>query len=46
MGELENMPNSYSHTIYKQYVDMLKDKEAKEANEASQVMDEIEDNLM
>ena len=43
IGELMNMPNRYLHTIYKEYVEMLKDEEKRKQNEAEQVEDEIED---
>lgn len=45
IGELVNMPNRFIHGIYKQYVDMLKDKEKSENNAAEQVEDEIEEAL-
>ena len=37
------MPNHYSHTIYKEYIDMLRDENKKKAHEAEQVSDEIQD---
>ena len=43
IGELMNMPNRYLHTIYKEYVEMVKDEEKRKQNEAEQVEDEIED---
>lgn len=43
MRELEDLPNHYSHTIYKQYIEMIKDMEKQKAHEAEQVQDEIED---
>ena len=43
IGELMNMPNRYLHTIYKEYLEMLKDEEKRKQNEAEQVEDEIED---
>ena len=43
IGELMNMPNRYLRTIYKEYVEMLKDEEKRKQNEAEQVEDEIED---
>ena len=43
IGELMNMPNRYLHTIYKEYVEMLKGEEKRKQNEAEQVEDEIED---
>ena len=45
MGELENMPNSYSHTIFKQYTEMLKSKEAQEAVQGEEIVEDIEDNM-
>lgn len=43
MRELEDLPNHYSHTIYRQYIDVMKDMEKQKALEAEQVQDEIED---
>lgn len=43
MMELENMPNHYSHTIYKHYIEMLKDAEQQKAHAAEEMKDEIED---
>lgn len=37
------MPNHYSHTIYKQYVDMLRDQEKQKIEASSKVQDEIEE---
>lgn len=37
------MPNHYSHTVYKQYIEMLRDQEKQKAEAASQVQEEIED---
>lgn len=37
------MPNHYSHTIYKQYIEMLKDAEKQQAQAAEEAQDEIED---
>lgn len=39
------MPNSYSHTIYKQYVDMIKTEEGKKAMAAEELQDEIVDQM-
>ena len=39
------MPNSFQHTIYKEYVEMLKSEEKSQANAAEQVMDEVQDQL-
>lgn len=43
MMELEAMPNHYSHTIYKQYIEMLKDAEKQQAQAAEEMQDEMED---
>lgn len=43
MMELENMPNHYSHTIYKQYIEMLKDAEKQQEQQAEDMQDELED---
>lgn len=37
------MPNHYSHTVYKQYIEMLKDVEKQQAQAAEEMQDEIED---
>lgn len=39
--ELEEMPNSYIHTIYKQYVNMLQDEKAREAHASEEAMEEM-----
>lgn len=39
--ELEEMPNSYIHTIYKQYVNMLQDEKAREAQASEEAMEEM-----
>lgn len=39
------MPNSYIHTIYKEYVTMLKDNEKSEQHASEEVMDQIEDSM-
>lgn len=44
-GELENMPNRYIQVFYKEYINMLKDAEKREAHEAEQIQDEIEDEI-
>lgn len=43
IGELENLPSSYIHTIYKQYTIMLKDPKLQEAQAGEEVMDEMQD---
>jgi hypothetical protein len=43
IGELENMPNRYIHTFYKQYTDMLKDEEAQKAKAAEDMVEEMAD---
>ena len=45
IGELENMPNRYIQVFYKEYVNMLKKKKKREAHEAEQIQDEIEDEI-
>lgn len=37
------MPIHYSHTIYKQYIEMLKDAEKQQAQVAEETQDELED---
>lgn len=37
------MPIHYSHTIYKQYIEMLKDVEKQQAQAAEEAQDELED---
>lgn len=37
------MPIHYSHTIYKQYIEMLKDMEKQQAQAAEEAQDELED---
>jgi hypothetical protein len=44
--ELEEMPNHYSHSIYKSYIDMIMDEKKKQNHADEQAMDEIEDQLM
>lgn len=41
MSELEAMPNHYTHTIYKEYVNMLKDEKLKQANQNENMMEEM-----
>lgn len=43
MTELMNMPNRYIQVIYKQYIEMLKDKEKSEAHAAEQMEDDIQE---
>lgn len=38
-----NLPNIFVHTIYKEYAEMIKDKEKSENHAAEQVEDEIEE---
>jgi hypothetical protein len=40
------MPNHYSHSIYKSYIDMIMDEKKKQNHADEQAMDEIEDQLM
>lgn len=44
MRELENMPNHYMHTIYKEYVNMLKDESKQQALAGESVIDELAGN--
>lgn len=39
------MPNTLSHTIYKNYVDMIKDKDAAEAHAKAEAAEEIMDEM-
>lgn len=39
------MPIHYSHTIYKQYIGMLKDAEQQQAQAAEEAQDELEDTM-
>lgn len=41
--ELMNMPNRYLHTLYKQYVEMIMDKDKSEQHGVEQMQDELED---
>lgn len=36
------MPNHYSHTIYKEYIEMLQSEEKQKAHAAEEMIDEIE----
>lgn len=45
IGELENLPNRYIQVIYKEYDTTMRNKELREANEAEQVQDEIEETM-
>lgn len=46
MTELMNMPNRYLHIIYKEYVNMIMDKEKSEAHQSEQMMEEMESAMM
>lgn len=39
------MPNSYSHTIYKEYVEMLKSEEKQKNAAAEEISDELEEQM-
>ena len=39
------MPCHYIHTIYKEYIEMMLNKEKREAHEGEQVVDELSDQL-
>ncbi len=41
--ELERLPNHYSHTIYKEFIETQKDKEKREASEGEAMVDELSD---
>lgn len=43
--ELQRLPNRFVHSIYHEYVTMIKDEEARKAHEEEQAMEEIEDNI-
>jgi hypothetical protein len=43
ISELENLPNHYSHTIYKEFIDTQMDKDKQEAVQSEQMMDELSD---
>jgi hypothetical protein len=46
ISELENMPNRYIQSIYKQYTLFLKDQKAQESMAAEDMMEELEDGGM
>ncbi|MCF0115165.1 MAG: hypothetical protein HUJ56_07420 [Erysipelotrichaceae bacterium] len=43
---MEDLPNHYSHTFYKLYVDMLKNEEASRNHAAEEAMEEMTDGMM
>ena len=43
--EIQRLPNRFVHSIYHEYVNMMKDEEARKAHEEEQAMEEIEDNI-
>lgn len=43
--ELEDMPVAYSHTIYKEYVTTLKDREKSEAAANEEALEEFQDQM-
>ena len=43
LTELENMPNKFIQTLWKLYIDTMKDDKKKEALAAEQTLDEMED---
>ena len=43
VGELENMPYKFINTVYKMYLDTLRDQKKKQALAAEETMDELED---
>jgi hypothetical protein len=43
IGELENMPNRFIHSLYKLYIETQKDEDKRKAVESEQMMDEMED---
>ena len=43
--ELEELPNSYTHTIYKNYVDMVTSRKDADAQAEEEVMEEITESM-
>ena len=43
--ELEELPNSYTHTIYKNYVDMVTSQKDADAQAEEEVMEEITESM-
>ena len=43
IAELERLPNHYSHTIYKEFIETQMDKEKQEAVQGEAMMDELSD---
>ena len=43
--ELEELPNSYTHTMYKNYVDMVTSQENADAQAEEEVMEEITESM-
>ena len=44
--ELEELPNWYSHTIYKEFIDTQMNEEKKKAAEGEAMMDELSDAMV
>lgn len=45
IGELENMSNKFIHTLYKMYIDTMRDQKKAEGVASEQMVDELEDAL-
>ena len=43
--ELEELPNSYTHTMYKNYVDMVTSQENADVQAEEEVMEEITESM-
>ena len=43
--ELEELPNSYTHTIYKNYVDMVTSQKDADAQAEEEIMEEITESM-
>ena len=43
--ELEELPNSYTHTMYKNYVDMVTSQKDADAQAEEEVMEEITESM-
>ena len=43
LTELENMPNKFLQTLWKLYIDTMRDSKSKDAVASEEMMDELED---
>ena len=43
--ELMDLPNAFTHALFKQYTDTMKDEEKRQAAEGENMADELEDAL-